>query len=220
MDKYPKLHELQREEISSVLTIPYLYLMIIHEETLISEDILDKEFICDLDKCKGACCVEGDIGAPLEQGEIDLINDNLDHIMPYMNNAGLKLLAMRGFHERDPDGDLVTTCVQGRDCVFAIREEGIYKCAIEKSYLEGKSTFIKPISCHLYPIRLEKVHDMTALNYSRWYICSPACALGKRERVSIYQFLKGPLIRRFGDSWYAGLEEIAVQWESARGKKR
>jgi len=183
--------------------------MIIHGDTLISEDIFEQNFICHIDKCKGICCVEGDYGAPLEEEEIPIIQSHLEAIKPYMSVKGLEVLAKDGFYEKDKDGDLVTTCVKKRDCVFAISENGIYKCAIEKAYLDNKIDFHKPISCHLYPIRLSKVSEFTAINYSRWYICSAACKLGDKEKVPMYAFLKQPLIRRFGEEWYKDLEDIA-----------
>lgn len=184
--------------------------MIIHENTLISEDILEKEFVCNLSACKGACCVEGDYGAPLLDEELNDIDRNLEAIKPYMTARGRSRIEEGGYSELDPDGDLVTKCIGGRDCVFAISEGGIYKCAIEKAYEEGKSDFRKPVSCHLYPVRISEVGEYLALNYSRWDICSPACSLGEKLRVPVYRFLKEPLIRKFGAGWYHSLEEIAA----------
>jgi hypothetical protein len=182
--------------------------MIIHGETLISEDVLEKEFVCNLSACSGACCVEGEFGAPLDEEEIAEIDRNLEAIKPYMTAQGRRKIARGIFAERDPDGDLVTKCIKGRDCVFAISENGIYKCAIEKAFEDGKSDFRKPISCHLYPIRISKVGEYEALNYSKWDICSDACKLGQKLKVPVYKFLRAPLIRKFGEEWYSELEGI------------
>ncbi|MCB0737518.1 MAG: DUF3109 family protein [Bacteroidetes bacterium] len=190
--------------------------MIQHRNTLISEYVLDKEFICNLDACKGACCIEGEWGAPLERSEIDIIANELDTIKPFMNGEALAFLAENGFSEEDPDGDLVTTCLPSGACVFAISENGQHKCAIEKAHLAGKTTFKKPISCHLYPIRLLEMRDITALNYHKWSICSAACALGARHKVPLFMFLKDALIRRFGQEWYSELEEIAEQYANLK----
>jgi hypothetical protein len=183
--------------------------MLIHGNTLISEDILEKEFVCNLSACKGACCVEGDYGAPLLESELEDIDRNLEAIKEYMTPEARKKIAKGGYSELDPDGDLVTKCISGRDCVFAISENGIYKCAMEKAYEDGKTDFHKPISCHLYPIRISEVGEYEALNYNKWEICSAACTLGKKLSVPVYSFLKGPLMRKYGAEWYKGLEEIA-----------
>jgi hypothetical protein len=187
--------------------------MLLHDNTLISLDLLEKEFVCNLSACKGACCIEGESGAPLEEEEISIIAQNLEGIKPYMDSRALNLLTQEGFHEYDRDGDLVTKCLNGRECIFAITEEGIYKCAIEKACNEGKSTFKKPVSCHLYPVRVAKVGDYVALNYNKWEVCDPACSLGNSLKVPVFKFLKDALVRRFGTDWYQGLEEIAHEYK-------
>ena len=191
--------------------------MILHENTLISEDIFENEFVCNISKCKGSCCVEGEFGAPILDEEIKIIESHLDKIKPYMNEAGLKVLNRNGFYEYDVDKELVTTCVKGRDCLFAISEEGIYKCAIEKAHDAGEIDFKKPISCHLYPIRIEQLTDYEALNYSRWDICSPACSLGASLHVPVYVFLKDALVRKFGEEWYNELVEIGEGYRRSIG---
>lgn len=188
--------------------------MIEHNDTLISLNVLEKDFVCNLAACKGRCCIEGDFGAPLEEDELDELNENLEGIMPYMDEEGLELLAQDGYSETDPDGDLVTTCRSDGACVFATQDEkGVYACSIELAHKEGKSSFKKPISCHLYPIRLNSVASYTALNYSSWDICDPACKLGSELNVPVYKFLKEPLIRRFGKEYYQDLEAIAIEYE-------
>jgi hypothetical protein len=184
--------------------------MLIHENTLISEDIFEKDFVCNLAACKGACCVEGDFGAPLLDEELEHIDRNLEAIKKYMTPEAKQKIAKGGYSEIDPDGDLGTKCINGRDCVFAITENGVYKCAMEKAYEAGESDFHKPISCHLYPIRISQVGEYEALNYNKWDICSPACTLGKQLKVPVYAFLKGPLTRKYGAEWYKSLEEIAA----------
>jgi len=182
--------------------------VLLHDDVLISFEVLRKEFVCNLNACKGACCVEGDYGAPLADNEIPIIEKDLDVIRPYLSHNANKLLDTKGFHEKDAEGELATTCLPGGECVFVIKEKGIYKCGIEKAYEEGKTTFKKPISCHLYPIRISQVGEYTALNYHKWDICNPACKLGKSLEVPTYLFLKEPLERRFGKEWFAELENI------------
>lgn len=185
--------------------------MIVLDDTLISDDVIEKAFVCDLNKCKGACCEEGDYGAPLEQEEIAVIEKHLPEILPFMNEQGRIVLQEQGFWETDPDNDPVTTTWRGRDCLFAVRpEDGILKCAIEMAYRAGKIDYYKPISCHLYPIRVTKTKSGDALNYDKWSICSDACKLGEQLQVPVYRFLKEPLIRKYGEEWFEALDE-AVQ---------
>jgi hypothetical protein len=191
--------------------------MIIIDDTLISEELLDKKFVCDLAACKGACCEEGDIGAPLEIEEIDAIEADLKGIRPFMSDAGLKLLDSEGFYEAAPGEELVTTTIEGKACVFAIQDHTkTWKCAIELAHKAGQSDFLKPISCHLYPIRIEKLKNYEGLNYDQWDICSPACACGDRLEVPVYKFLKGPLIRKYGADWFDALEAVAAELKKSK----
>jgi len=195
--------------------------MFIIDNTLISEDILEKHFICDLNKCKGACCVEGDYGAPLEQEEIEIIENNLEHIKPFMPKENVEDILKRGFYESDIDSDLVTTCQTNGECNFSFRDDkGILKCAIEAASNNDLLGYKKPISCHLYPIRVAKIGGYYALNYHKWEICKPACELGKERKVAVYQFLKNPLVRRFGIDWYTELEQIAEQFAKPQKSKK
>jgi hypothetical protein len=187
--------------------------MILHGNTLISLDLLEKEFVCNLTACKGACCVEGESGAPLLEEELALIDKNLEQVKPFMSAAARQKLEQEGsYYETDFDGDLVTRCMGGRDCIFAMNENGVYKCAIEKAWEAGQSDFKKPVSCHLYPIRIAEVGEYEALNYNRWEVCSPACSLGAQLQVPVYKFLKDALIRRYGQDWYDELEAIAAEF--------
>lgn len=188
--------------------------MLIIGEALVSEDILEKKFVCHLDKCKGQCCVSGDRGAPLVEEEIIIIQNNIESIKPFMDADGLDLLNKNGFHEIDPDdGELITTCREGGACVFVVFENGITQCAIEKANKDGKTDFKKPMSCHLYPIRAALYGDYTVLNYDKWDVCNPACVLGEELNIPVYQFLKEPLIRKMGPQWYESLENLAIDWK-------
>lgn len=180
--------------------------MIIVDDVILSDDIKEQFFICDLNKCKGACCVEGDAGAPLEQDELLLLEETFEEVRAYLPKKNIEIIDQKGLYEVDSEGDFCTTTVDNRECVFATYETtGILTCAIEKAYNDGKISFKKPISCHLYPIRITKAADKHLLNYSRWDICSPACELGKKNQTPIYKFLKEPLQRKFGSDWYQKL---------------
>lgn len=194
--------------------------MIAIGQTLISEEILEKKFLCDLNSCKGMCCVEGESGAPLEEGEIQELEAVIDAVKPYMRKEGLEILEQGEVFEIDIDGDYVTPLVNNNECIYVFFDEkGISKCAIEKAYLEGKTDWKKPISCHLYPIRITELKDFLALNYHSWDICSPACKLGEAMQVSVVDFLKEPLQRKFGDDWYNQLQEATALWNKEKNKK-
>jgi hypothetical protein len=183
--------------------------MIELEDKLISEEIFTKQFVCNLSACKGACCVEGDAGAPLESEEKELIEQNLEKIVPFMRPEGINKVKAEGVAYADFDGELVTSLVNNKECAFVFFDEtNTAKCAIEKSYREGNISFNKPISCHLYPIRVKKLKYYDALDYNRWDICSPACALGEELKVPVYKFLKEPLITKYGSEFYEKLELV------------
>lgn len=191
--------------------------MILLENTIVSEDVLDKHFICNLSACKGACCVEGDFGAPLTEEEISTLSSEIENLKPFLSHEGLAAITQNGFWEHDSDGDLVTTCLPTGECNFSLRDaNGTLKCGIEAAYKAGKSSLYKPLSCHLYPIRISKVSAYEALNYHKWDICAPACALGKEHQVPVYQFLKEALTRKFGADWYQELDAIATQYNSSK----
>ena len=175
-------------------------------ETLISDDIGEKFFVCDLDKCKGACCVEGDLGAPLEPEELEALEEVVDLVKPYLSGQAIEALEKNGPYLLDEEGDYSTTTIAQKECAFAFYDaQGILKCGIEQAWKDGKTPFRKPISCHLYPIRIARLPDFLALNYDRWQICDPACALGESLSVPLYIFLKEALIRKFGEQWYLDL---------------
>jgi hypothetical protein len=188
-------------------------------EVLVSDDIREREFVCNLDKCKGACCVEGDYGAPLDEDELEILAEIYPRVKPYLSPEGIREIEKQGTHTTDCDGDLVTPVIDGRECVYAIYDKkGILKCGIEEAYNDGKVKWKKPISCHLYPIRITKKKEFEALNYHKWHICSPACALGKELQVPVYQFLKVPLVRKYGEAWYDDLL-AAVKEAEAKDRK-
>ena len=188
--------------------------MIIVGNTLVSEDLFEQQFVCDLNACKGACCIEGESGAPLEQDELLRIDENLEAVKPFMRQEGIQAMDKSGPYVVDDDGDFVTALVgKHGECVFVnFDENGIAKCALEQAFNAGATNWKKPISCHLYPVRLAKLTEYVAVNYHKWQVCEPACACGKSLQVPVYRFLKEPLIRRFGESWYQELEEVAAQW--------
>ena len=186
---------------------------------LISSEILTEYFCCDYEKCKGICCVEGDAGAPVTMDEISHIEAALDSVWPMLAASAQSVIDQQGVAYSDQDGDLVTSIVRGRDCVFTCYDGDNCLCALEKAYRaqltansQQPKAFIKPISCALYPIREKKFGDgLVGLNYNRWAVCKDAVEKGKALGLPIYQFLKEPLIRRFGEEWYEELCEVARQ---------
>lgn len=185
-------------------------------DTIVASDIIEENFLCDLSACKGECCVEGDSGAPLEEDEVKKIEDLLPEVWNDLSPSAQAIIKEQGVAYRDGDGDMVTSIVNGKDCVFTYYDEkGVCKCAIEKAYREGRTDFYKPISCHLYPIRLQKYKDFTAVNYHRWRVCKAAVLLGNKEGLKIYQFLKEPLVRRFGEEWYKELTLVAEEYKKS-----
>lgn len=194
-------------------------IMIQIDDAIVTMDLLEEKFLCDLSACKGECCVEGESGAPLENEEVKIIEDLLPIVWDDLSPAAKEVITEQGVAYKDYDGDMVTSIVNGKDCVFTYYdEEGICKCAIEKAYREGKVDFYKPISCHLYPIRLEKYREFTAVNYHRWRVCKAAVLLGEKKGLPVFKFLKEPLIRRFGEAWYNELELVADELEKQKNK--
>lgn len=182
-------------------------------DTVISTDILTEKFVCNLDACKGECCIEGDAGAPVETEEVAELEKVLPEVWDDLSAEAKAVIEKQGVVYTDQDGDLVTSIVNNKDCVFTCYDENGYcYCAIEKAFRAGKTEFYKPISCHLYPIRVGNYGVYTALNYHRWDVCKAAVILGKKENVPVYKFLKEPLIRKFGKEWYEMLCDCADIW--------
>ena len=183
------------------------------DDKIISDDIFEVKFACDLNACKGWCCVEGDAGAPLTEDEALILDEIFPKIKQYLPDKALKTIEKKGLYEYDEDGDLVTTTVNDKECVFAYFDNnGIVKCAIEKAYFDGVVDFRKPISCHLYPIRLKNYEEFVAINYDKQEICNVALIKGKKENIPLFKFLKEPLIRKFGEEFYSGLEKIYIEF--------
>lgn len=193
--------------------------MIQIDDTLVSLDVLESKFICDLSHCKGICCVEGDSGAPLLEEEVTELEKALPVIWDDLSPEAQDIIDKQGVSYVDVEGDLVTSIVNNKDCVFTCYDaDGTCKCAIEKAYRAGKLSFYKPVSCHLYPIRVTEYDTFSAVNYHRWEICKAAEVLGKKAGMPVYKYLKEPLIRRFGTDWYDSLEEVAIEWEKQNNK--
>lgn len=189
------------------------------DNVLVSSDILTEYFCCDLAKCKGVCCIEGDAGAPVTLDEVTQIEDNLDSVRQDMSIPAQLVVEAQGVAYNDQEGDLVTSIVNGKDCVFTcyddvkISDETVKNCCLcvfEKAFRTGKIKWQKPISCALYPIREDTLSNgLTALAYHRWHICKDAVSKGRAEKIYVYQFLKEPLVRRFGEEWYEALCQAA-----------
>lgn len=181
---------------------------------LVASDIVTEHFCCDLDACKGICCVEGDAGAPVTLDEIAAIESALDAVWGDMSAQAQAVVDKQGVAYTDREGDLVTGIVAGKDCIFTCYDNGCCLCALERAYRQGKTRFIKPISCALYPIREKRFADGTiALNYNRWDVCRDAVKKGCELRLPVYRFLEGPLVRRFGQEWYDELCAVAEEYK-------
>ena len=197
--------------------------MFLIQNTLVSLDVLEKEFCCDLDTCRGCCCIEGDAGCPVTDEELQKIEQLLPDLLPQMTKEARAVVEQQGLSYLDPSGEQVLSIVNGKDCIFARTDHnGWCYCLIEKFNHQSPITnhpFPKPISCHLYPIRLTKVGEYTGLEYHRWDICHCARQLGKKQHIPLYRFLKEPLIRRFGEDWYNELELTATEWKKQCAQK-
>lgn len=175
-------------------------------DKIVSMDLFDNHFICDLQKCEGNCCVFGDSGAPLEEDEVGILEENIELIKPFMRPEGIRAVEEQGSWMIDRDGDKVTPLVGREECAYVLFENDIAWCAIEKAYKEGVITYQKPVSCHLYPIRVSPLNSAIALNYHKWSICEPARVLGKKEDLPVFRFLKEPITRVYGKDFYDELE--------------
>ncbi|MCS6805994.1 MAG: DUF3109 family protein [Blastocatellia bacterium] len=183
--------------------------MIIINEILISDEIKQQPFACDLAACKGACCIEGDIGAPLEEAEAEFLQSHIKLLEPYLRRAGVETIQRHGAYTQDAQGVLRTPLIESGACAYAVLENGVAFCAIEKAYEAGIIQFRKPLSCHLYPIKLKKLSTTEALNFDRWHICEPACHLGRQRGIPVYEFVKDGLIRKYGEAFYRALAEAS-----------
>lgn len=175
---------------------------------IVSVDLLTEHFMCDAARCLGACCVEGNAGAPLDDDEVDILEEEYEAYRRYMKPEGIEAVERQGFMVVDDDGDYTTPLIGQAECAFSFEQDGITLCAIEKAWKEGLTQFRKPISCHLYPIRVAKFSNGSyGLNYHRWDVCSPAVECGRKLGVPVYKALREPIIRRFGEEFYRALEQ-------------
>lgn len=188
--------------------------MIQIDNKLISEEVIDKKFVCDLNACKGACCIEGDSGAPLKSDEISNIKSNLSSIKKYMRLEGISAIDNSDVYYLDDENEAVTTLVNGKECAFVFFDKNnIAKCSIEKAFKENDIEFNKPISCHLYPIRVKMLDEFEAINVDHWKICSPACSCGETLNVKVFRFLKDAIINRWGQEFFDELEIVDRELE-------
>lgn len=179
-------------------------------KTIVSEDIVKKDFVCNLNACKGQCCIEGEAGAPLEAEETTILAEIYPKVKPFLRQEGIEAIEAQGTHIETEDGDLETPLINGADCAYLIYDaNSIASCAIEKAFNEGEVSWKKPVSCHLYPVRVSDYTEFSAVNYHKWQICDDACTLGAELQVPIYKFVKEALVRKFGADWYAELETVA-----------
>jgi hypothetical protein len=179
-------------------------------KAIISDDILAKEFLCNLSACKGACCIDGEAGAPLEDKETEILVDIYADVKPFLRAEGVSAIEEQGAFVKGEDGEWETPLINNEECAYVIySEKGIAKCGLEEAYNNGVTGWRKPVSCHLYPVRITEYEELTAVNYHKWEICDPACSLGEELKMPVYKFVKEALIRKFGKGWYAKLEKIA-----------
>lgn len=194
--------------------------MLIIQGKLVSDDIVKKHFVCDLAACKGECCVDGDEGAPLEEEELSILDDIYETVKPYLSEKGIKAVEEQGKYVPNEDGGFSTPLIDGKACAYILQENGITFCGIERAQREGKIKWPKPVSCHLYPIRIKKTKEFEVLNYERWKICKPACGHGEALKIPLYEFVKAPLIRKYGPEFYEALEATVNHMKEKEEKKK
>lgn len=181
-------------------------------KTIVSEEIIENDFVCNLNACKGACCVDGNAGAPLEDHETEILVDIFNVIKPFLRSEGIAAIEDQGAFVKGEDGEWETTLVNNSECTYVVyADDNTAKCGIEEAYNQGAVLWKKPVSCHMYPVRVREYSELTAVNYHKWQICNTACALGEELKVPVYKFVKEALIRKFGEDWYEELEQIAVE---------
>jgi len=187
------------------------------DDTLISEEIISEEFVCNISKCKGQCCVSGSAGAPLEKGETKILEKLYNKISPFLSKKGRMAIKEQGNYVIGFDGDLETPLIENKECAYTVFDKGgVAQCGIEKAYNNGVIKWNKPISCHLYPIRVNKYPTFTAVNYHEWSVCDSACSLGAELKVPVYKFVKNALVRKFGKKWFKKLSLFAKDWKNKK----
>ena len=187
-------------------------------KTIVSEEIIENDFVCNLSACKGACCIDGNAGAPLEDKETEILVDIYADVKPFLRPEGIAVIEDQGAFVKGDDGEWETPLVNNSECAYVtFSENGTAKCGIEEAYNQGAIAWKKPVSCHMYPVRVREYSELTAVNYHKWQICDPACSLGNELKTPIYKFVKEALIRKFGEAWYAELEQVASEHLKQRG---
>lgn len=189
-------------------------------KTIVSEDIIEKDFVCNLSACKGECCIAGEAGAPLEVEEVQILKEVYQDVKPFLRPEGIAAIEKQGTFIETDKGALETPLVDGAECAYVtFTDKGIASCGIEDAYNAGTVNFRKPISCHLYPVRVQNYSSFAAVNYHKWPICDAACSLGKELQVPVYKFVKDALIRKFGEEWYAKVDQVAKNLNSEAKQK-
>ncbi len=186
-------------------------------KTIVSEEIIDRDFVCNLSACKGACCVAGDAGAPVEAGEREILDTIYPKVKPFLREKGIEAIEKQGTYITNDFDEIETPLINGGECAYVtFDEKGTALCGIEEAYNQGIIDFKKPISCHLYPVRIQKYSQFSAVNYHQWNICEDACSLGEELKVPVYKFTKEALIRKFGEAWYKELEESVAKIQETK----
>lgn len=181
-------------------------------KTIVSEDLIEKDFVCNLAACKGECCIAGEAGAPVSEEETKILKAIYPKVKPFLRPEGIAAIEAQGTFVTSDLDELETPLVNGKECAYVtFQENGIAGCGIEDAYNAGAIDFRKPVSCHLYPVRVQEYSEFSAVNYHKWPICNDACTLGASLKVPVYKFVKDALVRKFGEHWYAELEKVAVK---------
>jgi len=193
----------------------YLCRMFQIGKTLVSEEIIKKDFVCNLSACKGACCIDGEAGAPVEESETSIMEDIYPKVKPFLRKEGIKAIEEQGVYIVRENGEIETPLIDGADCAYVtFDDKGTALCGIEEAYNAREIDWKKPVSCHLYPVRVEEYTSFSVINYHKWEICDDACSLGAELQVPVYKFVKQALIRKFGEDWYNELENVATGLKS------
>lgn len=204
------ISKIEREMVYKTSIIKYLCAMFQIGKTIVSEEIVQKDFLCNLSACKGACCIAGDAGAPLEEKETKILEEIYPLVKPFLRKKGIEAIERQGTSVIGEDGEFETPLVDGADCAYVTFDNrGTALCGIEEAYNQGEIKWKKPVSCHLYPVRVQDYSEFAAVNYHQWEICDDACTLGKELQVPVYKFVKEALIRKFGEDWFMELEKAA-----------
>jgi len=186
-------------------------------KTIVSEEIIDTDFVCNLAACKGACCIDGDAGAPVENDEREILEKIYPKVKPFLRKEGIAAIEAQGVYTTNEDGEHETPLIEGKDCAYVtFDQKGVALCGIEEAYNQGEIDWKKPVSCHLYPVRVQDYSEFAAVNYHKWEICDDACTLGKELQVPVYKFVKQALVRKFGEDWYMELEKVAEKYLAKR----